>query len=458
MLKYEDIEYLKVGLPEDILNLKVNGNFKEALKLIDKRLSEDVPVELKKRLELEKYIIASLPNDYPYSFDEAVKILKEHIKDFKEEELLSLKDEGAVDWIFIDGQVKFIRSFYNNLLGTRPDVRERSIDQDEITETIKKNDKLLDDTIELLRKEGSLSYFAHLKTSLKIKDEFAQPGKTVRVHLPVPKECRQIKNIKIINTNPEEKFVAPADYPQRTVYFEKSLARDDEFSVEYSYENHVEYIDLDYDNVSNEQPDFYTGELLPHIMFTPYIRDLVNDVVDGETNPLKKARKIYDFITNKVRYSYVRRYLSITNIPEYAGVNLKGDCGIQALLFITMCRYAKIPARWQSGLYVTPYGASPHDWAQFYVEPYGWLFADPSFGGSALRRGNKERWNFYFGNIDPFRMVANSDFQKEFLPPKNFLRSDPYDNQIGECEYEDSPLWNDQFVSRTEVVEMAQNH
>uniref|UniRef100_A0A7V3RHN1 Uncharacterized protein n=1 Tax=candidate division WOR-3 bacterium TaxID=2052148 RepID=A0A7V3RHN1_UNCW3 len=138
MLKYEDIEYLKVGLPEDILNLKVNGNFKEALKLIDKRLSEDVPVELKKRLELEKYIIASLPNDYPYSFDEAVKILKEHIKDFKEEELLSLKDEGAVDWIFIDGQVKFIRSFYNNLLGTRPDVRERSIDQDEITEKLRK--------------------------------------------------------------------------------------------------------------------------------------------------------------------------------------------------------------------------------------------------------------------------------------------------------------------------------
>jgi hypothetical protein len=92
------------------------------------------------------------------------------------------------------------------------------------------------------------------------------------------------------------------------------------------------------------------------------------------------------------------------------------------------------------------------------MEPYGWLFADLSFGGSALRRGNKERRNFYFGNIDPFRMVANSDFQKEFLPPKNFLRSDPYDNQIGECEYEDAPLWNDQFVSRTEVVEMAQNH
>jgi len=77
-------------------------------------------------------------------------------------------------------------------------------------------------------------------------------------------------------------------------------------------------------------------------------------------------------------YSFVRKYSTIINIPEYAALNFKGDCGIQALLFITLCRCVKIPAKWQSGLAVTPYHVGCHDWAQFYVEPYGWLFADPS--------------------------------------------------------------------------------
>ena len=65
-----------------------------------------------------------------------------------------------------------------------------------------------------------------------------------------------------------------------------------------------------------------------------------------------------------------------------------GRCGIQALLFVTLCRAVDIPARWQSGLYTTPVNVGCHDWAQFYVEPYGWLFADCSFGGSAWRAGS----------------------------------------------------------------------
>ena len=34
-----------------------------------------------------------------------------------------------------------------------------------------------------------------------------------------------------------------------------------------------------------------------------------------------------------------------------------------ALTFITMCRIAGVPARWQSGLYVAPDSVGSHDWA-----------------------------------------------------------------------------------------------
>lgn len=58
-----------------------------------------------------------------------------------------------------------------------------------------------------------------------------------------------------------------------------------------------------------------------------------------------------------------------------------------------------------------------HDWAQFYVEPYGWLYADPSFGGGAAREHNEARRLHYFGNLDPYRMVANTQFQGNFDVP-----------------------------------------
>ena len=71
---------------------------------------------------------------------------------------------------------------------------------------------------------------------------------------------------------------------------------------------------------------------------------------------------------------------------------------------------------------------------QFYVEGWGWLFADPSYGGGAYRAGSSERHEFYFGNLDPMRMAANRVYQGEMNPKKQALRVDPFDNQGGELE------------------------
>ena len=62
---------------------------------------------------------------------------------------------------------------------------------------------------------------------------------------------------------------------------------------------------------------------------------------------------------------------------------------------------------------------------------------DPSYGVSANRQGKQERREFLFGNIDPYRMVANGKFQQNFEIPKQQWRADPYDNQEGELETTD---------------------
>ena len=205
-------------------------------------------------------------------------------------------------------------------------------------------------------------------------------------------------------------------------------------SAELAYEIDAPYIKPDPAAVSNLQPDFDTGEEAPHIVFTPYIRALTKEIVGTERNPLLKARRIYDFITTQAVYRFMPPYMTVTNIPEYFLTGLRGDCGVQAVSFITLCRCAGIPARWQAGLYTMPREAGNHDWAMFYIAPYGWLYADCSFGGSAYRAGSEERRDFYFGNLEPWRLPLCVGFQQAFTPPRRFLRRDPYDNQNGEVE------------------------
>ena len=147
-----------------------------------------------------------------------------------------------------------------------------------------------------------------------------------------------------------------------------------------------------------------------------------------------KAWRIYEFVTTKVNYTFMRDYFQFDDHGEYCAVNLKGDCGLQALLLIILCRIAGIPARWQSGMSIDADYVGSHDWAQFYLKGWGWLFADPSYGGGAYRAGSTERHEFYFGNLDPMRMAANRVYQAELEPKKSALRVDPFDNQSGELE------------------------
>lgn len=449
-----NVESLGVLLPEDILKLEYYGDYEHALKVIEMRLKKSIPNVLRERLEYEKIRIERLKDEYIYSYDDAVALGQKEIKGFSRTELEELKDLGYADWAYVDGNVKFQRRFLANIIKTYPNIKDRFLGCDEAKAETEKISKALEDTIDEIIEKGKKSYYIRIKSKVKLMKETSETGKTVKVYIPIPALCQQVKNINIIKTEPQVKFVSPVDYPQRTVYFEKEVCGEDEFSVEYSYENHVVYNSLDAEKVPENQPDFDTEELAPHIVFSPYLKKLATEITLDEKNPLKKARAIYDYITTKVYYSFVREYSTIENIPHYAALNLKGDCGIQALLFITLCRLSGIPARWQSGLYVNPYYVGSHDWVQFFIEPYGWLFADCSFGGGAYRAGNTKKWNFYFGNLDPFRMPANSKFQYALAPGKKFLRADPYDNQRGEVEYQDKAVYFDGFEAESSIVEM----
>jgi len=53
--------------------------------------------------------------------------------------------------------------------------------------------------------------------------------------------------------------------------------------------------------------------------------------------------------------------------------------------------------------------------------------------------------DFYFGGLDQWRMIANSDHCQELSPPKLSMRSDNVDFQRGELEWGDHNIYFDQY-------------
>lgn len=452
---YQDIKALGVTLPEEIEKKKWFGDFAGAIHLIDLWLERELPPMLRAKLKLEREILQVLPTEYTMDYEEALAALRCKVPDLTEEEFADLKEHGKIDWIYVNGKERYLNDFVDTLLKVNPGIIERAARLDPTIGVPDEEKKALLEVLDRIRKQKDVTYRFRIKATVQISEEAFHPGH-VTVHIPIPCMCKQVREMKLLSASSDEYILSDKNTPQRTICFEEDMTENHPFYVEYEYTNHVNYVEIDPSEVKPVEPDRFTYELsekLPHICFTPYMRSLAAMLTKGIRNPYLKAKSIYDYITTHVEYSFVRNYLSIENLTEYAALGLKGDCGIQALMFITLCRICGIPARWQSGLYATPYDAGMHDWAQFYVEPYGWLFADCSFGGSAFRDKDEARRQFYFGNIDPFRMPANSDFQEEFVPPKKYLRADPYDNQCGEVEYDDRGLHFNEFMAGYEVLE-----
>ena len=226
--------------------------------------------------------------------------------------------------------------------------------------------------------------------------------------------------------------------------------------MQYRYKTTAVYADpLDFVSAP-EQPTFDTEEQAPHIVFTPYLRALAAQLTEGITDPAEKAKRIYDYVTLNVRYHYQPAYFVQDCLPDRCARDRRGDCGIMALTFITLCRIAGIPARWESGFAVAPGDAGCHDWARFYVAPKGWMYADCSYGASMARRGDEVLRRHYFGSLDTGRMVANSAFEAPFDPPMLGFRSDPYDNQSGEMEADGVGLYGDDTVTTKEVLKFEE--
>lgn len=496
-----DVAYNAVDLPHDIERAVAAGDYRLASQLIERRIAHTLSPSMRCRLEAERRRCAYLEGEcYPYSYGQAVQMFLDEVPQATPEQFEEFFLSGALDWVYkrsssdekighpdetaklpspallssnthglltsveqSHGAGKEMIYFHELFLETLTKVRMKLDDENTLSRSAYLNDRL-----HAVKQKGYERARITVKVSIDIK-EHLKCGELLTAHLPVPRPTPStqdaharglapfISNVQVLETSHPDFFVAPEGAPARTVCLQ-GVDTTGPFWITYSYEICAPYTKLDprevVRDVSKTMSDLaFLSEELPHIPFDPSLVLRAQEIVGSETNPLLKARLIYNEITQYVSYAYVRPYAGILSTARYAAANLQGDCGVQASLFIALCRIVGIPAAWESGLYVSPRdGIQWHDWARFYIEPYGWLWADCSFGGSAYRMRERERHDYYFGNCDALRMVANSQMCAPFNPPKRFDRIDPTDNQKGEIESHQKGFCSSEVVDTQELI------
>ena len=448
----KDVPCLALELPDEIKKYRDSYDFSGEIEAINKLLPTlDKNTDMAKRLIFERIIAEGLRDDYHVTEEELLAKIQEKFPRCTFQTLKKLTEMNYADHIVKDGRVYYQNDAKRNLFGAARVFLEHLDEEGNICPHQPRPDHFKNEAFLLLKEQGVRAFRYTVKVKLAVKEEFARVGEEITVHLPYPAICDCQPYSELVDSS-HPVYISEAGH--RTACIKTVLAENDKFFVTFKFDRVVKYIDLDENNVSAEQPSFYTNEALPHIRFTPYLVELANKIKGEETNPLKIAKRVYNYITENVNYSYLRDYLYIDQIPEFVLKNGKGDCGAQALTFITLCRILKVPARWESGLRVGPNIDSIHDWAQIYVAPYGWIPVDLTDGGGARRNLDSFKREYSFGNIDPFRMTACNDFQLGFDPPKKFMRCDPYDNQLGEAEYNDYGLGFGTMIRGKEILDV----
>jgi transglutaminase-like putative cysteine protease len=441
---------------EIFLNIDA-GNFTLAEEQIQLFLEhESVPDSVKKIMNDQLDLMNRIKMDFSLTEDEIKEKLINYFPQLSDSMLLKWEREKSLEMSIIDGEKKYFRHAHNNLFRLDREAKKRKteVDGESTNELNNYYSKYVKSIIDQVKSNGNSTVDEkkfQVQYTITLKPGAVPVGETVRCWLPYPRihEQRQ-PEVTLVSVNSEQYRIAPVETPQRTIYIEKTVQKDSStvFQVTFDVKTAAQWFDvspekiLQYDTTGRIYQEF-TKERLPHIVFSDNIRELSQQIVGNEKNPVRIVRKICQWIDKNIPWASALEYSTIKCIPEYVLENKHGDCGMQSLLFITLARYNGVPAKWQSGWYFFPVSTNMHDWAEVYYEGVGWVPVDQSFG--LIDSENEEIKWFYTQGLDPFRLIINDDYGHELYPPKKSLRSETNDFQRGELEWAGGNLYFDQW-------------
>jgi transglutaminase-like putative cysteine protease len=185
-----------------------------------------------------------------------------------------------------------------------------------------------------------------------------------------------------------------------------------------------------------------------HVVVNDQVRKLAASIVGEERNPVRVARKIYDWTLQNVDY-WVKDPDHLKASPvgstEYCLRTKTGNCTDFHSLFASLAMASGLPTRMVYGSLLKPtlngvaVDASYHCWIQFYAPRYGWVPLDVSLANIygkefPLSEKNKKlvelttstgyrgldpsKVDYYFGNLDERRVVWSMGRDLMLQPPQ----------------------------------------
>lgn len=415
-----------------------------------------------------------LAYDFSWTRDQVKEYIQKYIPDVSDEQIDAWTVNGPLESMEIDGQLMYFNRTAAGLF--RVDSTCRAIKeaaQQKAAEvylsgaSANDNDNSLEinNFQEILSESDSTGRAVaagkpmKIRYTITVKADAVPEGEIVRCWLPYPRtDMRRQKGVKLLATSEKKYKLADVKAPHSSLYMQKKAVAGEptvfweEFECTFCGEhNDLEGVRaLPYDKKSDLWKRF-TAEQAPHIVFSDRLRAMSDSLGRGIKNPIDKAKAYFLWIDANIPWSGAREYSTLDCIPEYVLDNMHGDCGQQTLLFMTLCRIAGIPCRWQSGLTVEPSGWNMHDWCEVYFEGIGWVPVDATHGIPSYADQYPELKWFNFGGVDSYRWVVNSEWGKPLQPRKIYPRSETVDFQRGEVEWKGGNLYFDQWRGSMDI-------
>lgn len=258
----------------------------------------------------------------------------------------------------------------------------------------------------------------------------------LKLWFPLPVEMGGVQNqVSLVSVTPDTWLKQPPSIggPLSDAYFEvplEELQGDLNIEVKFQFTHYQENFDVDPENVGKYDK---AGSLYKqytrsygNTYISDEIRETAKNVVGDEKNPYLAAKKLYDYILEEIKYSYMPHTAAWPRGEResvYVHRLRRGDCGAQSMYFSAMCRSLGIPARTTGGWQLFTGNFAGHFWAEFYLPNYGWIPVDPTaadisdWTDKITEQERASFKEFYFGNQDPLRCNVQFDVDEELVPP-----------------------------------------
>lgn len=436
---------------QDFIDSLINsGEFKKAEEQIQRILVFETDETKRYELNFKLDLMQRIRRDFRRAKADVLKYIAKYYPDVNDTMLEDWESKKHLEMRIIDGEKRYFANAAPNLFRLNPEAKARKAAIDGVKpDTL---DLFLAKEIPAVINEAKQTgeRFAgkkriRLDYSISVDADAVPEGEIIRCWMPYPRETVRQKDIALKSTSEAVYIIAPNSTLQRSIYMEKPAVKgvktEFAFSVEYTAAS--EYNDLamysgKLDNATDDMKQ-HLGERAPHIVFTDKIKNLSAELVKPGMTDIQKVKAFYEWIDGKIPWASALEYSTITNISDYCLTNMHGDCGIKTLLFMTLCRYNGIPAKWQSGWMLHPGSLNLHDWCEIYIPELGWVPVDQSFGIQKLLTG--ESAYFFLGSIDSYHLTVNDDYSSPFFPAKIYPRSETVDFQRGEVEWKGGNLY-----------------